>query len=217
MYCFLTIENVCAITGLTKWTVYNRVRKKTFPEPRRITSRTSRWYVEEIVKWMAENQMPILCDIEQFTLENVRKKAEAEKVSKPSTYVAEPLPEVTLENDPLTSEEIVSRSINVSPNAETCGIYFLIDEDNIVYVGQTKLWVVSRIIDHMVLKKFDRFFFVACPRELLDVIETYYIYKFRPRDNGKMKHGFSTVAGRRDILTEKFKADFDQWLAGHRT
>jgi hypothetical protein len=70
-----------------------------------------------------------------------------------------------------------------------CGIYFLIQEDEIVYVGQS-VTVHNRINQHVGVKEFDRFTYIRCKPEELDVLETKYILKFKPKynfdSNGKL-------------------------------
>lgn len=62
------------------------------------------------------------------------------------------------------------------------GIYFLIDNEEIVYVGQSKD-IYSRINTHTKHKVFDRFTYIKCPEEMLDTIETRYIKRLEPKLN----------------------------------
>ena len=80
-----------------------------------------------------------------------------------------------------SEEEIISKSYLYRP---TCGVYFLIREDKIVYVGQS-IDVFSRIYTHFRenVKEFDNFYFIGCNREDIDLYETFYIQKFQPTYN----------------------------------
>ena len=61
------------------------------------------------------------------------------------------------------------------------GIYFLINGDEIVYVGQS-VDIYSRISQHSkdVLKTFDNFYILECPAEHLSILEAHFIFKFHP-------------------------------------
>lgn len=81
----------------------------------------------------------------------------------------------------LTSEYILGLA---KPVKKTCGIYFLVHEQEIVYVGQSincHIRIGSHLNDE--LKVFDSYFVVECPESRLDEMEAKYIVKFRPRFN----------------------------------
>jgi hypothetical protein len=67
---------------------------------------------------------------------------------------------------------------------QVCGIYFLLRQDTIVYVGQS-INVLTRIADHKRdgIKNFDRIFVVQCKQAELNHLEALYIDKFRPVHN----------------------------------
>lgn len=81
---------------------------------------------------------------------------------------------------PYGADEIIRSAI---PAFTVCGIYFLIRDDRIIYVGQsTNIYRrVARHIDDG--KKFDRFSVVSCPKEDLDRIERMYITALYPDEN----------------------------------
>jgi len=84
----------------------------------------------------------------------------------------------------LREDEIVSAS-NFWQKAT--GVYFLIDGNRVVYVGQSTN-VYSRIVEHHD-KVFERFAFIPCDREMLDKLESLYIHILRPPFNGDYVHG----------------------------
>jgi hypothetical protein len=91
----------------------------------------------------------------------------------------------------LPEEDIVRASL---PWEKSSGVYFLIADREVVYVGQS-VNVYSRIDEHAKGKKFDRYAYVPCPIEMLDKLESLYIHCLRPRlngslngSNGKVKH-----------------------------
>lgn len=70
---------------------------------------------------------------------------------------------------------------------KVCGVYFLIDKNKVVYVGQSQD-VYSRIAQHCD-KQFDRYAFVVCPQKDLDAIESLYIHVLQPPLNGVAPNG----------------------------
>ena len=70
------------------------------------------------------------------------------------------------------------------PIETTCGIYFLWQRSEIVYVGQSK-HVTQRIYQHIQdgIKRFDGFSFIRVKASKLSTFERYYIEKLLPRYN----------------------------------
>jgi len=68
-----------------------------------------------------------------------------------------------------------------------CGIYFLIDHGDIVYVGQS-VNVESRVATHAIegTKEFSHYSFVPCEKQHLNNIEALYIKHFDPKYNTSM-------------------------------
>ena len=84
----------------------------------------------------------------------------------------------------LRANEIANAAM---PWAKATGVYFLLDGDEVVYVGQA-VNVYSRIGQHT-NKRFDRYAFVPCSVEALDLLESLYIHCLRPRLNGMQTNG----------------------------
>lgn len=82
-----------------------------------------------------------------------------------------------------TEREIVDSSISAPV---LCGVYFLVKNRRVVYVGQSiNVW--SRIGAHAAEgKPFDRISFIPCEKKHMDVLEALYIHIFRPRLNGNV-------------------------------
>jgi len=74
-----------------------------------------------------------------------------------------------------TEESIVSKAFT---EQNTSGIYFLIKNKKIVYVGQS-VSVYKRIPEH-VDKDFDSYYWIRCPKHKLNSVETLYIHLFKP-------------------------------------
>lgn len=70
------------------------------------------------------------------------------------------------------------------PLSSRCGVYFLISNDKIVYVGQS-VNIPSRIEQHKKdpCKEFDRYHSIPCKVTELDLVESNYIRKFMPKFN----------------------------------
>lgn len=63
------------------------------------------------------------------------------------------------------------------------GIYFLIRNKEVVYVGKSDSNMMKRIVEHWKDKKFDSFYTIDIPSGNLDVLEADYIWEFKPRYN----------------------------------
>ena len=91
---------------------------------------------------------------------------------------------LTLTSKVLLSEaEIVSAA---NPYELATGVYFLVNGNKVVYVGQS-VNVYTRISEHHD-KLFDSFAFIPCKREVLNTLESLYIHVLRPPLNGN-QHG----------------------------
>ena len=84
----------------------------------------------------------------------------------------------------LRENEIARYSL---PWKKSSGVYFLLEGNEIVYVGQST-HVYSRIAQHND-KTFDRYAFIPCPPDKLDRLESLYIHYLRPRLNGNTSNG----------------------------
>ena len=71
---------------------------------------------------------------------------------------------------------------------DTCGIYFLFKDDELVYIGQSTC-VYQRIETHRGDKDFDRACYFPCPEGELTDIETVLIQGFAPRYNKTYNFG----------------------------
>ena len=78
----------------------------------------------------------------------------------------------------LRHEQIVELGM---PWQKSSGVYFLIDGDRVVYVGQS-VNIYSRIPQHY-NKKFDKYAYVPCTIQQLNVLESLYIHLLQPKFN----------------------------------
>jgi len=90
----------------------------------------------------------------------------------------------------LREEELVSASL---PWVIAIGVYFLIQDHEVVYVGQS-INVFSRVREHGTSKVFNRFAYIACTNDELDLLESLYIHYLRPKYNGEVNgHVFAPL------------------------
>jgi len=89
----------------------------------------------------------------------------------------------------LTESEVVD---GCQPWDKAVGVYFLIKNKSVVYVGQSTS-VYSRISTHQSTKDFDSIAWVPCENYMLDRLESLYIHTFRPALNGNMNNGYKSA------------------------
>lgn len=85
----------------------------------------------------------------------------------------------------LREHEIVEHAV---PLGTVCGVYFLIQEKRVVYVGQSTN-VFSRIFTHTQSKEFDSYVYLPCDKDMLDKLESLYIHFLSPPLNGNLHNG----------------------------
>lgn len=79
-------------------------------------------------------------------------------------------------------EDILQMQIPIIDNSNLSVIYFLIHENQIVYVGSSANGL-SRIYQHIKDKKFDAYSYIVIPSERRAELENEYIFKFNPKYN----------------------------------
>ena len=100
----------------------------------------------------------------------------------------------------LRHDEIVKASL---PWKEASGVYFLIDGEEIVYVGQS-VNIYARIPNHWD-KKFDRYAYVPCVPDALDKLESLYIHCLSPKYNKTFTDGSKQAPIAFDLLLGNVK------------
>jgi len=68
------------------------------------------------------------------------------------------------------------------------GIYFLIKERKIIYIGQSNN-ILTRITTHSNSKDFDSYSYIPCDESILDKLESLYIHVYQPELNGFLTEG----------------------------
>lgn len=89
----------------------------------------------------------------------------------------------------LDAEFIAQWAQPVSPAQP--GIYFLLKDDEIVYIGQS-VAVETRLGSHLAERKkeFNRWFWIPCPQQNLLWVEAHFIKRFKPKYNKEAGPGF---------------------------
>jgi len=91
-----------------------------------------------------------------------------------------------------------------------CGVYFLIEGQDVVYVGQSAD-VVRRVNEHIDrgLKKFDSAMYLPCSLGELDELEEHFINALKPRYNSTRRR-MGTAAYVRHILQARGPLTFEE-------
>ena len=91
------------------------------------------------------------------------------------------IPKFNIDSYKKVTIESIIKDTNRNRN---CFIYFLIKDDNLVYVGKSNNGILGRINSHIKNKEFDAAYYTAISSEkLLDEYEKRYIVKYRPKYN----------------------------------
>lgn len=85
------------------------------------------------------------------------------------------------------------------------GVYFLINENKVVYVGKTTS-LAGRIAHHKQWKCFDRVLYLPLPETILDEVERAFILKLKPPMNSAMTF---TGVSELDVVIKKHFGDSD--------
>lgn len=92
------------------------------------------------------------------------------------------------------------------PRLPSCMVYFLLLDDEVVYVGQTTRGIV-RPLSHFD-KDFNGIKAIFVDREKLDEMEGYFIAKYKPKYNIKMTGYFRLLSARDKIRNATGMSDF---------
>jgi hypothetical protein len=94
------------------------------------------------------------------------------------------------------------------------GVYFLIRNKEIVYVGQSTS-IYARVAAHHADKEFTHFSYIKCPSSHLRSLEALYIAKFSPILNGKNSLSSSTAAIEyQSLIAEAQREMRGEWREG---
>lgn len=148
----LRLPDVLARVPVDQATIYRWIKAGEFPAPVKL-GKASAWCDEEVDAFVAKPVAP------------PEPPKPAEPVRPAETALA-------------TDSEIAKAAAPFS----VCGVYFLLLQGRVVYVGQS-ISVFRRLGEHVPGKVFDAFHFIPCAREDLSKIERAYIRALRPSLN----------------------------------
>lgn len=95
-------------------------------------------------------------------------------------------------------------------NTPTIMIYFLLKNDEVVYVGQTKNGLY-RIYSHYNNKDFNQIYVIPCEECELDYLEDLYIKKYMPKYNKLLNTEYNFSLDRaKALLNEQFAQNFNK-------
>ncbi|QJR79660.1 hypothetical protein CA267_002020 [Alteromonas pelagimontana] len=92
----------------------------------------------------------------------------------------------------LLSQEALAKS--ASRSIPKSGVYFLLQDDEVVYVGQGTS-VLTRIGNHIAdpEKEFNGYCFIECEPESMNLLESVYIHLFAPKHNGRIGRNMDRI------------------------
>lgn len=96
------------------------------------------------------------------------------------------------------------------PNRNNSLVYFLLHGGEVVYVGKSNIGIARPLMHKD--KQFDTIKILFCDNSELDLIEDYYICKYKPKYNKSRNYGviFSLVRVKK-LIRDYYKPDFNLW------
>jgi hypothetical protein len=131
----------------------------------------------------AQNVARIVSEYER--LSTLRERAANAMALKPPDLPQAPRRAIRAIKDiPRLRQELLAASAPIQTEKPICGIYFLLDEREVVYVGQS-VNIISRIATHVTegAKQFNRWCYITVERARLTELESFYITLLRPSLN----------------------------------
>ena len=155
--------------------------KTLTPEQRRVAAQKGKETRRRNIALRKEKQAQLELERNSVYQELVALKAQLNALKTESLLYSEV---ASLSSETFLREHEIVQS---AKQYEISGIYFLVKDKKVVYVGQS-VSVLRRIGTH-VYKEFDSFAFVPCDQSLLDRLESLYIHLLRPPLNGEYASG----------------------------
>ncbi len=137
---------------------------------------------DEILQTFTWQEKELLRKVEDLKEEKARLLREVDFLSGNLSDISPVLKQTNFSLVPIS--EIIRKS---SSYGNVCGVYFLIKDSKIIYIGQS-INIAARITSHKD-KDFDSVSYVTCKRSELDILESLYIIAYNPVLNGEVKAG----------------------------
>jgi hypothetical protein len=143
--------------------------------------------LERIHNTAASNALKVATEYERLAA--LRERAANAMAQKPPESPQAPKRAIRAIKDiPRLREELANASSPINVSEPICGVYFLMVDTEVVYVGQS-VNILSRIATHASegQKDFNRWCYLNAQRRQLDELEMFYIVLLRPRYNVRGK------------------------------
>jgi hypothetical protein len=139
--------------------------------------------LERIHNTAAANALKVATEYERLAA--LRERAANAMALKPPASPQAPKRAIRAIKDiPRLREELANASSPINTSKPVCGVYFLLDDAEVVYVGQS-INIMSRIATHASegIKEFNRWCYLTAKRADLTELESFYIVLLRPKYN----------------------------------
>jgi len=139
--------------------------------------------IERAYNAAAQNRAKIQAEYDR--LAKLRERAaNALALSPPESPQAPKRAVQAIRDVPRLVEELSSAAVPAKAIQLVCGVYFLMHDKEVVYVGQS-VAVLYRVHQHVTekTKKFNRWCYINVKKEQLDEVEQFYITLLRPKFN----------------------------------
>lgn len=173
---FVRIKAILKVLPFSASTWWDGCRTGRFPQPIKLGHRTTVWKAEDIhaliESFGGQERMPRV----QATPRNGQDAHELCDNNVSSALTGKVL---------LSERELVAGASAWDP---ICGVYFLVKDMRVVYVGQS-VDIFARVSEHRAKIMFDSISFIRCAKSGLDVLESLYIHTLKPPRNGRSAYG----------------------------
>lgn len=175
------------LSTLWKWSKDGR-----FPPPIKISNKVTAWDNREVWMWFEKNgaepaEIPSADNhpVRQHTPQRYADGKQSTQLGEINFTDWQKLHKYVQQSDFSLAEEAELAS-NSFKYKNIIGVYFLIKDSKVVYIGQS-INIVNRISTHANNHDFDSVAIIECCQEELDVLESLYIFKFQTPLNGSFK------------------------------
>lgn len=171
---FLSDTDVAERYGVSRQTIWRWVKTDaTFPKSIKLSPGCTRWNIADIEYWEKVNYSVDKTEIKPIVNYEIKENKHSGRL--------------------LTKEELLENSFDAN-HSKLCGIYFLIKNNEIIYIGQS-VNILQRLFEHRVKKPHERFSYIECEVDKLNLLESLYIHKFNPVGNGKNSNKYGAYGG----------------------
>jgi predicted DNA-binding transcriptional regulator AlpA len=169
---FVRVNNIAKVTGLSVSTIWRKTKAGTFPRSYKISEMITAWSCAEVWAWIQDRLSS--------------PPPPSSSMNNHTDYFNEL--SFLMVGSPMLSKRslLLMKTNKFNELPLESGVYFLIDGDNLIYVGQSEK-IKSRVFsrDHLEdeSKKYNSFSYILCGKHQLNALESIYIHTFNlPRN-----------------------------------